>query len=163
VGVVLIDQVWETDKSNGVPQHEEEELQRRAEGGDPVALYELGRLLRATDRGVDAEVYLRRAAKANNSAAMTELGVWLEETGRGDEAKDYYERAAKLGDRRAMLNLADIFEQMDDAQQAERWRRRASEAAEAEAHGSGGCLITLTAPTVMVLVRAILRHAWRGR
>ncbi len=95
---------------------------------DPAAAFNLGNLLRATGRALEAETAYRAAVKADPdyAAAWYNLADVLDEQSRTADGIDCLKRAlaADPGYADAMFNLALFLQKLDRPAEAARWWRR---------------------------------------
>jgi len=103
------------------------ELLPQARGGDPLAMYQLARLMRKHGRPDQAELWLRRAAEVGHPGALYTLGTLAYGDGRFGEARRWFHDAAKAGHPDAMYSLWEMFRKEDPAA-AETWLRAAAAA-----------------------------------
>jgi TPR repeat protein len=125
--------------TTALPQHEIQELRKRAEAGDPKAQVELGIAYASGDgvTGDDAEAvkWFRKAAEKGDASGEYSLAEMLL-LGRGAsqdlaEAIKWMRRAAEQGDARGQANLAVLYAQGQgvgkDENEAAKWMRRAAD------------------------------------
>lgn len=108
------------------------ELLRKAEEGDPEAMYELGKIYRVGRGDIvrdhpKALKLLRRSAEAGNSKAMLQLALVDENE---IEAFRWLNNAAEVGSGGAMLTLALLYwegheEIVADKEQSQQWLKKA--------------------------------------
>jgi uncharacterized protein len=106
-----------TSISTGAATVEISELRAKAEAGDPIAQFQLGRAYE-TGKGIrqdnsQAVLWYRKAADQRNAAAENSLGS-MYRLGQGvgkdkEEAVRWYQKSAKLGSPEAMFNLGTSY------------------------------------------------------
>jgi hypothetical protein len=127
-------------------------LQKAADAGDAVAMYDLGRLyekgLGVAQDYAQARKWFQKAVEAGNYHAMDNLG-WLYQHGWGvtqdyAQARQWYQRAAEAGNATAMANLGMLYRDglgvAQDYGQARQWYQKAAEAGNATAMANLGML-----------------------
>jgi uncharacterized protein len=107
---------------------------------NPIAMLNLGLLMRERGELGEAETWWRRAADAGTSEAMFNLGLLLHERGELGEAETWYRRAADAGTGRAMFNLGGLLHERGELGDAEIWWRRAADAGHRQAMFNLGAL-----------------------
>jgi DNA-binding XRE family transcriptional regulator len=112
---------------------EVDKLRQQARGGQTVAMYSLGKLLRRSGRPDEAEVWLRRAADVGHPGAQFNLGKLVEESGRPDEAEGWLRRAADADHPDAPFSLWKLNIENGRPREAEVWLRRAADAGHRDA------------------------------
>lgn len=102
-------------------------FRRLAEGGDAVALSNLGGVLLVNGDEEEAEAVLRRSAESGSVRGMRNLAIALAEGGRDDEAVAWLRRAAETGDEGAAKALGRVLFDARRLDEAESWLRVGAE------------------------------------
>jgi TPR repeat protein/DNA-binding XRE family transcriptional regulator len=103
------------------------QLRLQANGGEPMAMFKLGRLLKKSGRTDEAEQWFRRAADYDHPGALFNLGRLFHESGQLDKAEAWFRRAAEAGHPDAMLSLWELVRASGRTEEAERWLRCAAD------------------------------------
>ena len=110
------------------------ELQKRADAGDVIAMYNRGVIAYYEQDAATALHWFHEAASRGSTDAMYNLGVVLSGLGRKAEAEPWHMAAAAAGNPQAMWNLAMFYNLQDRPDVGRYWRERA----EATGHGPDG-------------------------
>ncbi|OOC52487.1 MULTISPECIES: tetratricopeptide repeat protein [Nocardiopsis] len=100
---------------------------RAAKGGNTLAMFGLGVLLKGRGEQEEAETWYRRGAEEGDTRAMVNLGTLLKGRGEQEEAETWYRRGAEEGDTLAMAALGALLKGRGEQEEAETWYRRGAE------------------------------------
>ncbi|WP_150494255.1 tetratricopeptide repeat protein [Streptomyces kanamyceticus] len=107
--------------------HAHTALQRPADAGQAVSMYNLGFLLKEQGDTEAALTSFTRAADLGNTNAMNHLGALLKEQGDTEAALTWHTRAADLGNTNAMIHLGVLLKEQGDTEAALTWHTRAAD------------------------------------
>lgn len=99
---------------------------KAADGGDLVAMYNLGLLLRDDGDTATAEEWLTRGAEAGGTEAMSGLGILLADADRAAESEAWLAKGAGAGNPIAMYNFAQLLYRQGQVKRARRWYEKAA-------------------------------------
>ena len=110
-----------------------DELYQKARDGQPVAMFELSRLLQKRGQPETAENWLRRSADAGYPGGLFTLGKRAWEEGRFGQAELWLRKAADTKHPDALYYLWRLCQDTGRLEEAELWLRRAAESDHGEA------------------------------